>query len=304
MLKHLKKGFGRFTALFAGLALAGCATQSDAPGVNAAAAARPALWRLSDADTNIYLFGTIHALPEGATWRTPVLDQALAASDELVTEIVLPDPMAAAGVFARIGLAPNLPPVLERVPEAKREQLRTALAGIGIPAAAADRLKTWAVGVTLAQVLFQNAGIDPERGVERVLTADFTARGKRLSGLETIEEQLGFFDSLPEEAQRAFLVGVLESPEQVRTDFDRMLSAWRSGDTRAIGRTFNQEETMTADLREILLTRRNARWAEWLQNRLAQPGTVFVAVGAGHLAGDDSVQEYLQRRGLRVQRVQ
>ncbi|HEX8193000.1 MAG TPA: TraB/GumN family protein [Allosphingosinicella sp.] len=303
MLKELKKGFGRVATLLAGLALTGCAAQTaETPA--ASAAARPALWQVSDADTTIYLFGTIHALPEGAEWRSPALDRAMAASDELVTEIRLTDQMAAAGAFARLGLAAGLPPVLERVPENKRDALRAAIANSPLPAAALDRLKTWAVAVTLAQVLFQEAGLDPERGVERVLTADFTARGKTLSALETAEEQFGFFNSLPEEAQRAFLVGVLESPEQVRTQFDAMLRAWRSGDTRAIGRTFNEEETMSAELREILLTRRNARWAEWLQRRLAQPGTVFVAVGAGHLAGENSVQDYLRQRGLTARRVQ
>jgi len=303
MLRELKKGFGRIAAAVAGFALAGCATQAaDAPA--AAGAARPALWQVADADTTIYLFGTIHALPEGTNWRSPALDRAMAASNELVTEIDLRDQMAVATAFARLGLSPGLPPLIERVPENKREALRAAIAGSPVPEAVLNRMETWAAAVTLAQVLFQRAGLDAERGVERVLTPDFTARGATLSALETADEQLGFFDGLPEAAQRAFLVGVLESPEEVRTQFDAMLGAWRSGDTRAIGRTFNEEETMSDDLREILLTRRNARWAEWLQRRLERPGTVFVAVGAGHLAGEDSVQDFLRQRGLRARRVQ
>jgi uncharacterized protein YbaP (TraB family) len=303
MLDRLKKGFGRVVGIVAGFALAGCATQAS-EGPAAAGAARPALWQVADADTTIYLFGTIHALPEGTDWRSPALDRAMAASNELVTEIDLRDQMAVAAAFARLGLSPGLPPLVERVPENKREALRAAIAGSPVPEAVLNRMETWAAAVTLAQVLFQRAGLDAERGVERVLTPDFTARGATLSALETAEEQLGFFDGLPEEAQRAFLVGVLESPEEVRTQFNAMLGAWRSGDTRAIGRTFNEEETMSADLREILLTRRNARWAEWLQRRLERPGTVFMAVGAGHLAGEDSVQEFLRQRGLRARRVQ
>lgn len=299
MLKSFRNAF----ALFAGLALAACATQNAQPG--ASAEARPALWTLSDADTTIYLFGTIHALPEGTEWRTPALEQALAASEELVTEIRLEgNESAAVAAFTRLGLGRDLPPALERVPEGKREALREAIAGVGLPMAAADRLKSWALAVTVAQVLFQRAGLDPQLGVERGLTATFAAARKPMSALETVEEQLGFFDSLPEASQRAFLEGVLESPEEVRREFDAMLRAWRSGDTRAIARTFNDEETLSRDLREILLVRRNARWAEWLQRRLERPGTIFVAVGAGHLAGDDSVQEMLRRRGLRTRRVQ
>ena len=303
MLKKLRRGglAARFTALLAGLALASCASQT----ARTPAEARPALWSLSDADTNIYLFGTIHALPEGTQWRTPALDQALTASEELVTEVRLEGNEAAvAATFTRLALTTSLPPALERVPEAKRETLREALSSVGLPMAAADRLKTWALAVTAAQVLFQRAGLDPQLGVERILTADFVRRRRPMSALETVEEQLGFFDGLPEAAQRTFLEGVLESPTEVRREFDRMLAAWRSGNVRAIAATFNDEETLSRDLKEVLLTRRNARWAEWLERRLARPGTIFVAVGAGHLAGDDSVQEMLRRRGLGARRVQ
>jgi uncharacterized protein YbaP (TraB family) len=55
---------------------------------------------------------------------------------------------------------------------------------------------------------------------------------------------------------------------------------------------------------KVLLTDRNRTWATWLKARLAQPGTIFVAVGAGHLAGKDSVQDVLARSGVTVTRVQ
>jgi uncharacterized protein YbaP (TraB family) len=301
MLTRFTNGLGRLTALFACFALAACATPATQP---VTSAARPALWRLADADTTIYLFGTIHALPEGAQWRTPVLEQAMAASDELVTEIRLDDPQAAVADFLRLAIGQGLPPVLERVSEAKRPALTAALEGSPLPIAALDRMKTWAVAVTLTQLLFQRAGLDPELGVERGITATFQERGRTLLALETASEQFGFFDALPEAAQRAFLESVLQSPEDVRREFDAMLRAWSAGDTRAIGRSFNSAETMSDDLRRVLLSGRNGRWAEWLQRRLDRPGTVFVAVGAGHLAGRDSVQDMLQRRGLRVTRVQ
>jgi hypothetical protein len=305
MSQLLKRRFLRLAAPIAAplaaLALAACATPRTSP---ASAEARPALWQIADEDTNIYLFGTIHALPEGAEWRTPAIDQAIAASSELVTEVKLDNLAGAAASFMRLAMAPNLPPVLERVPAGKRAELRAALESTGLPLAAFDRMKDWAVAVTLAQALFQRAGIDPEHGVERNLTASFTAAGRPLSALETAEEQFGFLDSLPAAAQRLFLESVLESPEEVRRSFDEMLAAWRSGDTDAIAETFNDDESVSPELREILLTRRNARWAEWLHRRLDQPGTILVAVGAGHLAGPDSVQAMLQRRGIRARRVQ
>ena len=299
MLQSLKKGWLSLIAAFAGLAVAGCATA--APETREG----PALWRVADEDTSIYLFGTIHTLPEGVAWRTPRIEQAIAASDELVTEIALgADETPSATAMMRLGIARDLPPILERVPAERREALRQAIAGTGIPIAVYDRMKTWTAALTIAAFAFRQAGLDPEQGVDRRLSAAFSERRRRLSGLETLEEQLGFFDNLSEEEERAFLQGVLETPAEIRGEFDQMLAAWLSGDTAAIARTFDDETTISPQLREALMTRRNERWAAWLRRRLEQPGTVFVAVGAGHLAGRDSVQAMLERAGLSVERVQ
>ena len=83
-----------------------------------------------------------------------------------------------------------------------------------------------------------------------------------------------------------------------------MLGAWRSGDTEAIARTFDSEKALSPELRTVLMVRRNANWAEWLVKRLDEPGTVMVAVGAGHLAGKGSVQELLKAKGFTATRVQ
>ena len=98
--------------------------------------------------------------------------------------------------------------------------------------------------------------------------------------------------------------GAVESPAAAKQQFDAMLGAWMSGDVKAIGRTFNAEFQNSPELREALLRRRNANWSYWLERRMAVPGTVFMAVGAGHLAGEDSVVEMLKKRGYRVKRVQ
>jgi uncharacterized protein len=280
--------------------LAGCAT-AQAP--VAANAAKPAMWKVSDADTTIYLFGTIHLLPEGLEWETPAFRQAVARSDALVMEAVLgKDPMAQAQALAKLGLAKGLPPLRERVPADKRDALDRMIKETGVPAAALDRLETWAAGLSLLAVSFQRMGLKADAGVESKLAASY--RGKPVSGLETVEQQLGYFDGLSEESQRAFLVGVLDDPAGARMEFQNMLDAWRRGDVAKIAETFDSETTMTPELREVLMTRRNRAWAEWVQRRLDQPGTVMVAVGAGHLAGRDSVQAMLAAKGLKAQRVQ
>jgi uncharacterized protein YbaP (TraB family) len=301
-LKHLfRRGLA---ALGIATLAAGCG--SAAPAQRTAPAPRPALWQVKDRDTTVYLFGTIHLLPKGYQWRTPKLDAAVARSNGLVVETIIDakNPAELMGVMTRLGVNPNAPPLLSRVPADKRAALQAAIARSGVPAAAFDRLETWAAAFTLIGTQFRSIGLHGDEGVETTLKQAFTAAGKPVGQLETNAEQLGFFDTMPEEAQRALLIASLDQPEKVRDQFNDMLSAWVRGDVAAIARTFNDEMAGSSELSEALLRRRNANWARWIEGRMAQPGAVLVAVGAGHLAGNSSVQAMLQQRGLKVTRVQ
>ncbi len=294
-----RKGAHALAAVGA-LGIAACATSRAET-----AEARPALWKLADADTTIYLFGTIHILPEGLKWRTPALEKAIAESQTLYLETEIgSDPTAAAREMMKLGMAPGLPPLGERVPAEKRAALKAMIASTGVPEQALDRMETWAAALTLMAVSFQQMGLKAEAGVERGLATSYDGTTKPVKGLETAAQQFGFFDQLPEEAQRALLVGMIDNPAETKAEFEAMLAAWKSGDTDAIARTFDSEKALSPELREVLMTRRNAAWAEWLRKRLDEPGTVLVAVGAGHLAGRDSVQEMLKAKGLKTVRVQ
>jgi uncharacterized protein YbaP (TraB family) len=298
------KWFGRALTALAGLGLAACAPRA---GVEPAerASGHPAMWRIADADTTIYLFGTFHLLPEGTEWRTPAFDQALASSDELVLEIGnLDDQMALAQTLTRLGISPGLPPLAERVPAEKRAALEAMVAESGIPPAALDRVETWAAGLMLATVTYKRLGIDPNSGVERSILGPWKASGRPVRGLETADDQFGLFDRLPEAEQRRFLVAMLDSPEQAKKQFAAMIESWSRGDVAGIARSFDDETLSSQTLRRALMTERNARWARWLKQRMKQPGTLFVAVGSGHLAGNDSVQRMLAAEGVRAIRVQ
>ena len=75
-------------------------------------------------------------------------------------------------------------------------------------------------------------------------------------------------------------------------------------DARALARDMNESLKDSPEVAKTLLTDRNARWATWIKQRMAKPGTVFIAVGAGHLAGADSVQAQLAKQGVTAQRIQ
>ena len=291
-----------------GLAALGLASLAIAPAVPAEARTNkgPALWEVSDKDTTIYLFGTIHLLPRDSQWRTPRFDKAVQSSQSLVLETLIDtaNPQQLAGVMAALGYSSGLPPIAERVPIAKRPQLEAAIAKTRIPRALFDRMETWAASFTLLGVQFQTLGVEGEQGVESVLRRSFTAAGKPVGQLESNHEQLSFFDRLPESAQRQLLEGALEDPQATRAQFDGMLKAWMNGDVEKIGQTFNRDLSGSPELKAALLTRRNWNWSQWIERRMGQPGSVMIAVGAGHLAGEESVQRYLQSRGYKVRRLQ
>jgi len=105
------------------------------------------------------------------------------------------------------------------------------------------------------------------------------------------------------ETQLFYLRQVVQGVPDMKAKLDEMIARWLEGDADALARLINEEETDPV-LMDRLLTQRNVNWAEWIGQRLDKPGTVFMAVGAGHLAGDESVQSMLTRRGITVTRVQ
>ena len=298
----LLKRFSRRLAAISAIAVAACGT---APAAEPKAAS-PAMWKVADEDTTIYLFGTIHLLPKGTEWRSPTFDKAAAGSDTLVLETLIDEdnPAATMGEVFKLAISPNLPPIVDRVPADKKAALQAAITKSGVPAQALDRLETWAAAFILLGVQFQNLGLDPASGVESTLKKQFQDGHKSIDQLETNAEQLGFFDRLSEDAQRKFLVSVLEDPAAWKDEFAGMLKAWSRGDVKAIAKSFNSDLSDAPELNDALLLQRNANWAKWVKSRLDRPGTIMVAVGAGHLAGDRSVVDLLKHQGLEVTRVQ
>jgi len=268
--------------------------------------AQPALWQVSDADTTIYLFGTIHLLPADLEWRTAKFDQALQGSQQLVVETIVDQqhPESIQSAEMSLGFKQGLPPIAQRVPAADVPRLRTAIASTGVPEKFFDQMKTWLAAIQLLGVQFRTMGLKGSNGPEEVMRQQFLSEHKPIGELETNVEQFSYFDRLPEKAQRSLLEGAIAPQTGMDKDYNGMLASWSKGDVKRIAETFNHDLADSPDLRQSLLEQRNANWAKWIEQRMAQPGTIMVAVGAGHLAGPDSVVALLQRDGFSVQRVQ
>lgn len=319
-LKSTTAGVGRWVvgaALGVGLCAAlaaGFPSQALAQAANTAApvalasvpsatGAGPALWVVKDEDSTLYLFGTVHVLRPDTAWGSAKVDAALASAENVIFEISNPDDQAAILPLVQSqGISPDRP--LSGLLNAEEiAKLDEAAKSIGASAAQMDPLRPWLAALSIAMAPLEKAGYDPKSGVELVLKARAEAAGKPVTGLETLDKQVAILAGLSEDTQLAFLRSALEDYEQAATELDRMVAAWSNGDVETL------EDIAVNDLREAsdeiyqaLLVKRNTDWADQIQALLAGSGTTFIAVGAAHLAGDDSVQEILEDRGVTVTR--
>lgn len=269
-----------------------------------AAPAGPALWKVADEDTSIYLFGTVHALPEDIDWFSGPVAEALDSSGTLVTEIPSgfeQDPALQQTVMS-LAMLPADESLRDQLDPQQRASYEAAITSLDLPVGAFDRFEPWFAGVNLAMLPLLKAGYNPESGVEKIVESRAPAAATR-DALETADFQLGVLDKLPLQSQVDFLIATTDMIDEVVPMMDQLLTEWVEGDTEQLGELMNAN---LADpvLAEALLYSRNRNWTDWIDERLDTPGTVFMAVGAGHLAGTNSVQDYLEARGMTVTRVQ
>ena len=300
--------FGAMGAVSLGLAAMVGTQIAQQPAAPAPAAAQskdadPALWVVRDDDTTIYLFGTVHVLQPGLSWFDEAVKTAFDASDEVVLELVLPDDATAQAAVMKYGINTTGPTLTERLPADKREPYIKSLANIGIPANGFDKLQPWFAANNITALTLQKSGYDMNSGAEKVITDAAKAAGKPVSGLETLDQQLSFFAGLSPETQLRYLTMTVDDVAKGTETIEKMVGMWSEGEPEQLGELMNEAMEDIPELGDVLLTDRNARWTDWIVTRMAKPGTVFIAVGAGHLAGDDSVQAMLAKRNLKATRI-
>jgi len=294
-------------ALAVGTAQAQTAPAAPAPAATAPAPlpdANPALWVVRDADPTVYLFGTFHLL-DGRPWFNDEVKTAFDASNELVMEAILPeDPASIQPLILRYAVDPNGRTLSSRLTAEQNTALNTALSASGVPAGAFDRFEPWFVSMTLAVLGAQKLGISGTSGPETVLTAAAHARHVPIGELEGFEYQLRLLDGMPEALQIDQLQETLKENDEIAAKLAPMLAAWSTGDVDRLASLMEEDQDeQDRQLHQLIFTQRNANWAHWIEERMARPGTVFIAVGAGHLAGPDSVQSVLAQHHINATRV-
>jgi uncharacterized protein len=292
-----------FAALFAPPALAQDSGLEPVP-VQASSVTDidPALWVVKDADTTIYLFGTVHILRPGLGWFDDDVKAAFDRSDMLVTEMIEPPAAEAAQIMADLGIDRSGSTLRAKLNAEDRATYEAVLPKLGLPVASLDPLEPWAAAINIYYAGLVQSGYDMTSGVEVQLKAAAMAQNKPRIGLETMREQLSIFDRMPAALQLRYVVDTVKGLDEIAPQTDRLVALWSNADSDGVATLMNAGFD-SLNLTEVLLTRRNANWARWINARMSEPGTVFVAVGAGHLAGSTSVQQLLKAYGRSAERV-
>jgi uncharacterized protein YbaP (TraB family) len=266
--------------------------------------AEPALWAIKDKDSTIYLFGTVHVLKPTTQWRSPRIAKAFQDADDVVMEIEQPEDAATTrALMLKYGVDPAAPLSTKLKPESYAK-LQAAAQGMGFPPQALEPMRPWLAALTVSLTPLLRAGYDPESGVEKLLSAQAKAAGKPISAFETMEQQVRFFADMTPAQETQLLESTLDEIDDGPAKIDALVAAWAAGDQAELKRQMVDEmQSDYPDVYKLLLVDRNKDWARQLKTKLAGSGVSFVAVGAGHLAGPDSLQVQLKALGIKAKPV-
>lgn len=267
----------------------------------------PALFVARDADSTMYLFGTMHIRRPGAPWGGARAQSGIAESDEIWTELLIsPETDAQTQSLAmQRGMAAPGRPLSSWLSAEENAQLGIVLQGLGAPPTALDGMQPWLAGLTLTVLPMIRAGYDPNAGADRQIDAFGDANGKTMRAFETVEEQVGMLAGMSEDVQREMLREAITEAGKGNAQMERLAAAWEVGDLATL------EQLVVTDLRaeypefyEVLLADRNDAWVVTMTRELEASGVDFVAVGAGHLLGEDGLVAQLRAAGYTVERIE
>ena len=269
--------------------------------------ANPALWVIEDADTRIYLFGTVHLLPPDLDWRNATFDAAFSEADTLWLEADVVSEAAQAQMGAllpRYGFNPPGVTLSSLLSADAVAALNAEAPKLGLAPAAMEGLQPWLATVTIAVAQISAAGYEPDSGVDSILAREAQAAGKRMAYFETAEDQFSAFASVPLEAQARDMERALADIEAGPRIIHHIVRAWASGDVGEIDQAINADmREQSPEMYEAIMVRRNHDWIPHILAALDAPGVAMMAVGAGHMPGEDGVIALLAEEGVAARRL-
>jgi uncharacterized protein YbaP (TraB family) len=297
MISRLKTGLLAVIAAF---------TCAFAPPAHAETPApvKPAMWVIRDADSTIYLLGSIHVMKPDTAWLTPDIQKRFDSAQDVWFEIPdLDNKAAAAPVAQKYMFDPQGDMTSGLTPE-ELARVDDLLKPMGLNAAALKAMRKWAVGLIITMQQVNQLGYTTETGVDVTLMKQARDSGKAVHGFETMDGQMQALVPETEADELTALRATLTDVKTMPKDLGDLFAAWEKGDAGALKRLMiDKMQTEDPKSYRRLIVERNAAWEPQIEHMLAGKGTVFITVGAGHLVGPDSVIAMLGQHGITAERL-
>jgi len=202
----------------------------------------------------------------------------------------------------RYGFDPGHPLSTKLSPD-QQARLAKAVQAAKLNMNVVNQARPWFAAITLSTVPLVQAGYDPDQGVDKRLRAAAVAIGKPIHAFETAEQQVRIFADLSPEQELAALTEALDDIDAGPAFIASMMQHWLAGDTAALDKDISADmRKQSPALYKAVFLDRNTSWTRRIEQLMGGKGTIFIAVGAGHLVGDDSVIAMLERDGYKVTR--
>jgi len=260
------------------------------------------LWRAQGISNSVYLLGSIHLLRAEDHPLPSVIDAAYADAEVLIMELDMDDldSIATQQLFNQNGVLRDDTTLRELMGESLYQRAALAAEASDIPIDMLAKSEPWLAAITVEMMALYRIGFDPMLGVEMHMTSRAVRDGKRIEGLENIEEQLAFLDGLSLPAQRAMLLQVLEESSNMRESIDEMIRAWRYGDIESLESYLLESISEHKELNDTLVSNRNRRWVSQIEELLDDKDDYLIIVGALHLVGQDGVPNLLKQKRVKI----
>ena len=270
-----------------------------------AAHAGSPVWAIRGDHNTVYLAGSVHLLKAEDASLPAGFDRAYKGSKAIVMELAIDkiDQMATAQWMMENGMLKDGVMLRATIGDERYARVSKEAARLGIPMEAADMLQPWVLGLQLVEMQYMQLGFDPQKGVEQQLEHQAQADGKPISGLETMDEQLGVLQGMSKSDQARFLDMTVTEMHDVESETQSVVTAWRSGDAAKLAALLSDEYKSFPNLYRALVTDRNKRWVPQIEQLLHGNQDVFVVVGALHLVGDGGLLELMRRDGFKPEQL-
>ena len=265
----------------------------------------PAIWVAKDYDSTLYLFGTVHLLPDDLSWQRADMRSAFAKSGTIFFEVDTGEAgqVQAAVLTTSLGMRSDGLRLSDSLDNYQLKLLDAAANNGDLTVASLDSMKPWLASEFLSFAAASNAGLSAELASDEALKSRAARSGKNIIYLETMEDQIRASADLPEYIQLEILTETMERFNTLGQDMTAIAHAWLEGRTDILTEKITRPmQSKAPEVFNSLLRDRNRKWANTLAGFMEDSGTGFAAVGTAHLLGEGSLLDELREQGYQVSR--